>query len=276
VLIRDVLTTLHDPETDQRTSRAAIDEADRYLDAEAQLLRAEGINVRTESITIFDVARGVDEAAEIFDADFIACATHGRRGIERLMRGSVAWNAIAHSPVPVLVRHPEDSLASGATWAERRILVPLDGSEFGDRALELAAELAAEWRARVYLVQVLADPYVQGGFMGSGMVPIDIRRDMHDVKDRLDKLASGFTTPIQTHAPCGKVVDELIEAADAWKITDIVMTSHGRTGLSRVIMGSVADALIQHLHCPIIVIPSLAIHGARLPAEAAASTRAER
>jgi nucleotide-binding universal stress UspA family protein len=53
-------------------------------------------------------------------------------------------------------------------------------------------------------------------------------------------------------------MEALIEAVDDWGITDVVMASHGRTGLARVILGSVADELIQRLHLPIIVIPALA------------------
>ncbi len=67
----------------------------------------------------------------------------------------------------------------------------------------------------------------------------------------------------------GPAVDRLVSAVDQWSITDVVVTSHGRTGLSRVILGSVADALIHRLHCPIVIVPALAPEGA----EASEQTR---
>ena len=54
------------------------------------------------------------------------------------------------------------------------------------------------------------------------------------------------------------MVDRLVEMVEGSPITDIVMASHGRTGLPRFVLGSVADALVQRLHCPIIVIPAMA------------------
>ncbi len=266
ILVHDVVNTARDPETGERSECAALDLSQDYLDEQANLLRVDGVNVRAETLVIFDVARGIDDAARIFNADMMACATHGRRRLGRLFRGSVAWNAMAHSPVPVLLRHSEDSDGwDPSPVIERRIMVPLDGSEYGDRALPLAAELAKEWDAKVYLTQVVPDPYPSGPNGAHGMMPLDIRRDMHEVKNRLNELAARFPGDTQTHVSCGKVPDELVEDVDAWGITDIVMTSHGRTGLSRVIVGSVADALIQRLHCPIIIIPALAAQDISAP-----------
>ena len=63
---------------------------------------------------------------------------------------------------------------------------------------------------------------------------------------------------VYTHVLNGSPRDELATAASTWDITDIVISSHGRTGLPRVIVGSVADALIHRLELPIIVVPALA------------------
>lgn len=55
----------------------------------------------------------------------------------------------------------------------------------------------------------------------------------------------------------GPVADRLATAVEQWSITDVVMTTHGRTGLPRVILGSVSDALVQRLTCPIVIVPAL-------------------
>jgi len=73
--------------------------------------------------------------------------------------------------------------------------------------------------------------------------------------------------PVVTLVGGGGVVEDLIQCAKREKVTDIVMASHGRTGLSRVILGSVADELVHRLELPVIVVPSLAAR--ELPAQEA-------
>lgn len=78
-------------------------------------------------------------------------------------------------------------------------------------------------------------------------------------------MRSAATLPGVTHRRVltGSTVDALTAAIGEWSITDIVMTNHGRTGLARVMLRSVADTLIYRLHCPIIVIPPLAMVAAQ-------------
>jgi nucleotide-binding universal stress UspA family protein len=78
----------------------------------------------------------------------------------------------------------------------------------------------------------------------------------------LRQMADGLEGPVEVSVLAGPVVDRLVAAVDQWGISEVVMTSHGRTGLARVILGSVADGLIERLHCPIMVVPPLALEAA--------------
>ena len=74
----------------------------------------------------------------------------------------------------------------------------------------------------------------------------------------LSRIAESLGTPAQVTVVTGSTVEAIIEVVNERSITDIMMASHGRTGLSRVILGSVAATLIHRLHCPIVVVPALA------------------
>jgi nucleotide-binding universal stress UspA family protein len=234
--------------------------AQEYLDNLAEILRLGGMNVQVQTLTIGDLPRAIDEAASRFGADMIACATHGRGPLGRLAHGGVAWRAAAHSSVPVLLRHPEDQPQIHTMYEHpRRIMVPLDGSAYAEKALPLAEELALEWNAGIWPVQVIPDLLGYDAPYRAGTVPpYDAQEDERAAQAYLDRIASSLPGEVHATILLGRIVDRLVEMVDTATITDIVMASHGRTGLSRVILGSVADALIQHLHCPIIVIPALA------------------
>lgn len=260
ILVQDVLQALRNPETGERSERYALDRCVEYLDGLALSLRAEGIQVRVEPLVIADTAVAIDEAARIFNVDMIACATHGRNPLGRLVRGGVAWRAVTNSPVPVLLLHVDGTGKHAATLMPDRIMVPLDGSAYSKTALPLAVELAEDWHAELLLVQVEPDIYVSEApavFGGYEVVPELIHGHVKETRDQLLKLAEGLPVRAHVEACTGPVVDSLVASVSRNAVTHVVMASHGRTGLSRVIVGSVADGLIHRLQQPIIVIPAL-------------------
>jgi nucleotide-binding universal stress UspA family protein len=252
VLIRNVSVTVQDrPEADLET-------AEEYLNAVAQPLRAEGVAVEVHALAMGDAASAIDQTAQSLDVDMIALATHGRDPAQRLRLGSVAWRVLLRSTVPVLLRHVERDAAEEEEPDQRQILVPLDGSPLAEKALPLAQQLAGEWRAALWLVRVVADPGDAG--VDTGVVQdYDTSVDPASAEAYLDHLAGTVPGPVQTRVFTGPTVETLIAAVGELGITDIVMTTHGRTGMSRVIVGSIADALIHHLRCLLVVIPVLAL-----------------
>jgi nucleotide-binding universal stress UspA family protein len=255
ILIRDVTHPLFDISVSGESEHAAMRAAETYLDTVAKQPRAEGFRVEIEPMSIRDTAMAIDEAVRIFRADMVACATHGRGLLGRLVRGGIAWRAMVHSPVPVLLRHGdgEDLEPTGVT--NRTIMVPLDGSEYSEKAIPVAQELAKEWLASVWLVQV-TPPLPDTAFLYN---PADIlAEDRQRSQQYLDEVADTLTCRAQSTVLSGVVSDALTKFAAESGVTDIVMASHGRTGLARVIFGSVTDALLQHLHLPIVVVPALA------------------
>ncbi len=272
VLVHDVNHATYGPARREYGTRKPVEESQGYLEAQATRLREHGVNVQAQTVVLNDVPQSIDEAARIFKADMIACATHGRGPVGRLVRGGVAWKTLALSAVPVMLRHFEDDAPTdvGVPLAQRRILVPLDGSPLAETAIPLATELAREWNAPIFLLYVV--PQVRASDNSYGymyVTPATHEAEKQEARQYLDRIAGQQAVQVHTRAVVGSVVDSLVEAVEDLSITDIVMASHGRTGLSRVIVGSVADALVNRLTRPIIIIPALATKHIKptLPAE---------
>lgn len=241
--------------------RNSAEAARDYLEVQADALRAHGTTVEVHTVVMNDIPASIDEAARLFHVDLIACATHGRTAARRLVQGGVAWRALAHSAVPVMLRHFEEELPAddSTSLAQKRILVPLDGSKLAESALPLATQLAEEWYAPLFLTYVIPQLRASGSPYGYVYtIASDYETERQEARQYLDHLASEQSVEVHTRVGLGGVVDSLVEQVEYLAITHVVMASHGRTGLSRALMGSVADTLVHRLTCPIIVVPAVA------------------
>ncbi len=239
--------------------RQAVRVSRDYLHEVAEKLRGEGVEAQTQTTLVYDAALAVDEVVMKFHADMVAVGTHARGSWGRLFRGSVALRVLTNSPVPVLLRHTEKDDRVSLQPPEPRILVPLDGSILAEKALPLAQQLAREWNSAIWLALVVLDTAVppRGAELNSTWIADEvIEPQKREAEAYLREVAAKLQGQAHMQVLLGSPVDELVAAAEAWGISDVVLASHGRTGLSRAILGSVADALIQHLNLPIIVIPA--------------------
>jgi nucleotide-binding universal stress UspA family protein len=258
VLLHVIRSPNLDRGTDGFRSKSAVEDSNAYLASRAKPLREQGFTVRVRTLVRHDVSAAIDETAITDQVDLVACATHGRGPGGRLIHGSVTWKAVANSPVPVFLRHVEEGpMNSSQPSKPYRIMVPLDGSAYAEKAILLAGWLSMRWNAPIALVRVVEYPYspaVYGLTLGS----VDFTEELTEAKKYLDGIAMDLPSEVETHAWAGQTVPDLVAFAKENSITHVVMASHGRTAMSRVILGSVADSLIHQLHCPIIVIPALA------------------
>ncbi len=139
----------------------------------------------------------------------------------------------------------------------RLILVPTDFGEQADKAVRYALELAKKLDARVELVHVWSIPIVSYPDM---MVPLpatvidDVARD---AQERMERAVAQNKTPgiaVSGAVVCGDARQSVIETADQHQANLIVMGTHGRRGLKRAVLGSVAEAVVRHAHCPVLVV----------------------
>jgi len=142
----------------------------------------------------------------------------------------------------------------------RSILVPTDFSECGNYALSYAASLARSFNASIICVHVIEPIVPTVGYSGmTEPLPIaDISEQLEDSAEReLPKLAecedcAGLD--IEEVIVHGEAASEIVRVAKERKVDLIVVSSHGRTGLGRILFGSTAEAVVRHALCPVLVV----------------------
>lgn len=138
----------------------------------------------------------------------------------------------------------------------RRIVVPLDGSAFAETAIPTAAAMARSLRGHLELAMVHS-PALSGPSPAAALAQ-DARIRAYEeayVSQKARSSADAADGPVACSVLDGPVAATLIDHVRSRKADLVVMTTHGRTGLSRFFLGSVADRLVRELHCPILLLP---------------------
>ncbi len=131
------------------------------------------------------------------------------------------------------------------------ILHPTDFSAHSDYALRLACALARDHGARLVLLHVAAPPTAVYG----GDILIPAPPDSHDEeRQRLDRLQVPDTVPTERHLVEGDAATRILDVAEKTGSDLIVMGTHGRTGLARLLMGSVAEQIVRKAPCPVLTV----------------------
>jgi nucleotide-binding universal stress UspA family protein len=243
--------------TEEVEVEAAAQEAERYLD---QVRRRPGLADLDVDVRVPDppVAAGLLDAIAASGAGLVVMTTHGFSGFKRWVFGSVADKVLHASHVPVYLIREVDTPDGPPTFA--RLLVPLDGSPLAEAALAPAAEFARRARATLILVQVPTVPsYVTGIPETAGWIPHFLRDQANEASIYLQEQATrlveqGITSDIDVEVvTAGSVADGILSSAREHDAGLIVMSTHGRTGLGRWMLGSVADQVLRGSDRPVWV-----------------------
>jgi nucleotide-binding universal stress UspA family protein len=179
--------------------------------------------------------------------DLIVMGTHGRTGITRLLLGSVAEKVVRHAPCSVLVARPD-----GEVRPFRHLLVPIDFSDYSNRALDEASDLAGRTGARLTLLHVVELPAV---FRGAP--PGQVVRDVDAMaRAKLDAWAGLVAPPVPVTqiVRVGPAAGQILSVLHDDPTFDLVVAgSHGRTGFQRLMLGSVAEKLVRFAPRPVLV-----------------------
>ncbi len=136
----------------------------------------------------------------------------------------------------------------------RRILIALDDSTIAAHAVEVGTELATALKAQTALVYVV-DPTV-GLEPDSGISAAEWRATLKREGQAFLATAAQRTgeTPAWQFLREGKPADQILAAAREWEADVIVIGTHGRSGVSRLMLGSTAESVVRHAPCPVLVI----------------------
>jgi nucleotide-binding universal stress UspA family protein len=238
----------------------ALSERDRALTElyalarECRDLCESDIRVDLHSGPVGDVLEGY---ARRHEADLIVISTHGRSGISRLSLGSVTDSLIRHTTIPVLVVKPSTSyLSPQVTSAFRRIVVPLDGSALAEEILPRVMALAKIEEAEITLLNVLIPhSYSQKEIVDSSLPwwekDIAIARSyLFRIAGKLRREGAVITTDIAIGESIASAIGDYAsrERADL-----IAIATHGRGGLTRIVRGSVATAVMHSAKVSMLV-----------------------
>jgi nucleotide-binding universal stress UspA family protein len=202
-----------------------------------------------------DPAEEIVKAAQQCQADLIVLSTHGRSGFGRWIYGSVADAVLRQAPMPVLLV-PAGRRYHWPDARSPRILVPLDGSGFAEAVLDPVDDLAETLRAELVLLRVV-EPRLTTYADPTGHTLVDPTLELARGGAYLEGVAKRLRSKsrlVNTMEGFGQVADAILNAARESEADLIALTTHGRGGLTRLVFGSQATALVQRAETPLLLV----------------------
>lgn len=199
--------------------------------------------------------RAIAAYAEEQNIDVVVGGTHGRRGLQRLFIGSVAEEVLRTAPCPVFtVRSGETAVRAEAI---HNILVPIDFSEASMEALHHARELALTYGAKITLLHAVEEVVYPSAY---GIEPANMpgAQVVERVEDSLADLARselGYEH-VLVEANVGYAPSTILDYANNHDVDLITIATHGRTGLERMLLGSVAERVVRRAPVPVFAVKS--------------------
>jgi len=232
-------------------------EAGKQVGIVAQQLRQAGFNVANRILSGAPAASILHLAEEAF-VDLIAMSTHGRTGLGQVLLGSVADEVVRHARPPVFLVPAAVVVKSDPL--PRTILLPLDGTPLAETAIPVASQFAQNTGATLYLIRVvepddsvdeLRDMQILASLDYAGEQPVirQVISYLGRIQLRLQLAGVPSCSRIAAGDPAD-VINRIVHAEDA---DLIVMSTHGRSGVERMIHGSVVSRLIGNTICPLLL-----------------------
>ena len=222
---------------------------------EALAEREAGLDVPVEtSVVTGSPSEGILDYIEDNEVDLVVMGTHGRSGLRRYLTGSVAERVVRLSPVPVLTVRATEASTVGSGYGD--ILVPTDGSERATAAVGHALAVAGAFGSTVHAVSI-----VNVGDIATGAdvtVPQDLLAEFEDAAteatEAVAREAEDAGLDTVTEVRTGRPKQDLLNYIAEFDIDLVVMGTHGRTGLDRVLLGSTAEALLRRAEIPVLTV----------------------
>jgi len=186
-------------------------------------------------------------AVEGYGVDLIAMGTHGRTGLDRYVLGSVAEKVVRLSPVPVLTVRVD---AAGER-PYRDVVLPTDGSDAAAPAERWGVDLASQFDATVRALSV-----VPRGRVRSSETEAAYEEAARKALDRVSERGAAAGVAVQTTLEHGVPHRSILEYCDDTDADLVVLGTHGRTGVERFVLGSVAEKVVRLSETPVLVVPA--------------------
>jgi nucleotide-binding universal stress UspA family protein len=259
---------LHDADPDSAIHRLPnMEDLYQLLEAHADQQMKSTVRERGKDLLVKHAqVRGISAAGAILDyasendIDLIVMGTHGRRGLRRLLLGSVAEEIVRLAPCPVLTVPEREARAGLAADSVTQIVVPVDFSQHADLAIAYARELAALYKAQLHLMHVVDEvvyPEFYPPVMPSGTSMNDELQEQSET--RLRDLATTFEDPgvgVNVYVRSGRAAPSITDFAEQLAADLIVIASHGLTGIRHMLLGSVTEQVVRRAPCSTLTVKS--------------------
>ena len=222
-----------------------VEAARNHIERLTRELVTQGANVATR-VLAGDPAARILECAADEKASLIAMATHGRSGLSRFVRGSVAERVLREADIPVLMANPR-GLDRTLDVRIRKILVPLDGSERSASILPWASEIARRHDSELVLFHAVDPSTIKAP---APSMPGELAR----ADERLGRHGPTISdVRFSQRTVWGPPAESILQAVDSEGADLLAMTTHGRSGVTRWAFGSVAEKVLREVGCPILI-----------------------
>lgn len=239
-------------------------QASKYFDKVSDYLNAPGIKITSNLVEGVPAVEIISEASKNPDT-LIAMSTHGRSGVNRWLIGSVADKVVRESATPLLLIRPKERSPIASDPTLKRVIVPLDESKFSEQVLPDVIYLASALNLQVILARVTpsAMDYAKWNTYDGVNWPAS---DMSEIARNVDEAATSYLkataqklsrqkiSNVEQRLLHGDAASEIINLAAHTQDSFVAMTTRGRTGLSRSVLGSVADRVVRHCEEPVLLI----------------------
>jgi nucleotide-binding universal stress UspA family protein len=244
------------------------------------VLERHGDSCARPETAVGDPAEQILQVARDLNVGLIVMTTHGRGALGRWAFGSVADAVTRTAPVPVFIVRPQDRETTIAPDI-RRVVVPLDGSPLAEEALPAATSLAQRLQVPLHLItaidvtKILPVEILPTVAFDASLYEETVAQLEADATIRLAQTAERprregvATTWSILHGSPFLAISDAVKPGDV-----IVMTSHGRGGAKRWLLGSVAEQLIREGPAPVVLVPPAERHDAGPVADEAAQLAA--
>ena len=230
-----------------------------YLGKIAKTLSGVEVKTRGEKGAAAEV---IVETAAADKNTLIVMATHGRSGLNRFLLGSVAEKVLRASVNPLLLVKANEPIVTDGEAPLTSIVVPLDGSDLAEGVLPVVEELAKKLGLEVVLIRAYAIPYgaysTGDGFYDPVNLEAFLARLREETFDYLEKktahLKRNGVAKVSFVAKEGLSADEIIKFARETPANLVAMSTHGRSGVKRWVLGSVTETVVRHSGDPVLVL----------------------
>ena len=247
---------------DHRVDRQLREQEHGYLESVVKRLKAASPIPVTWALRDGLIADGICEQVTASSVDLIVMTTHGRGPLSRFWLGSVADNLVRRATVPVLLVRPQETVPDlSQEPVFPHVFVPLDGSPLAEQVLAQAEGLGQPFGADFTLLRIVKPVLFAGhdptlwrdqalGQPATEQLQAEARAYLEGVADRLRAQSLRVQTRVIVNTqPAVAILERSLESPDGV----IALATHGRGGLTRALLGSVADKVVRGATIPVLV-----------------------